>query len=76
MFFVVESYVEVNEDGTESGYSLPIHTKQNQNDAESTYHSILAAAAISNHRYHGAIIYDEKMFPIMHKSYEHIPEEA
>ena len=38
-------------------------------EAESKYHTILAAAAISNLPVHGAIIVNENCFPVKHDSY-------
>lgn len=73
MYFIQECYVDIV-DGEEQGFSLPLHTKTNRLEAESTYHSILASAAISAHAYHGAIMFDNEMFPLMNKSYQHLEE--
>ena len=75
MYFIQECYVDIVE-GQEQGFSLPLHTETDRLVAESTYHSILASAAISNHAYHGAILFDSEMFPIMNKSYQHPVEEV
>lgn len=39
--------------------------------AESTYHSILASAAISETKKHSAIILSDESFPVMHSCYKH-----
>ena len=39
--------------------------------AESTYHSILAAAAVSNTMSHAAIMFSTEGFPIMNQCYKH-----
>lgn len=43
--------------------------KTSRNEAESTYHSILAAAALSSLPCHAASIMTEEGFPIMHQAY-------
>ena len=53
---------------------LPAITKSDLNEAESAFHSICAAAAISNVTVHTAIVYDEHGSVIMSKFYEHINE--
>lgn len=39
--------------------------------AESTYHSVLAAAAISNTQSHAAILFTTEGFPLMNQCYKH-----
>lgn len=39
--------------------------------AESTYHSVLAAAAISNTMSHAAILFTTEGFPLMNQCYKH-----
>lgn len=39
--------------------------------AESKYHEVLAAAAISNTLSHAAILFSTEGFPIMHQCYKH-----
>lgn len=41
--------------------------------AESKYHEVLAAAAISNLPSHAAILFSSEGFPIMHQCYKHEP---
>lgn len=40
-------------------------------EAESRYHTILAAAAISNVPTHAAVLMTEEGFPLMHEAYHH-----
>lgn len=40
-------------------------------EAESKYHSILAAAAVSDLPCHSAIIVSEEGFPVAHQCYKH-----
>lgn len=44
--------------------------------AESKYHEVLAAAAVSNTLSHAAILFSTDGFPVMHQCYKHevIPE--
>lgn len=55
---------------------LPAVQKQNKEEAESVYHSVMAAAAISSVPIHTCIIYDEHGNDCTpgKKYYEHIPE--
>ena len=39
--------------------------------AESTYHSILASAAVSETKKHSAVILSDESFPVMHSCYKH-----
>lgn len=44
--------------------------------AESKYHEVLAAAAVSETAEHSAIMFSTEGFPLMHQCYKHeIPEE-
>ena len=52
----------------------PAITKDDRNEAESAFHSICAAAAISNVTVHTAIVYDEHGNIILSKYYEHLNE--
>ena len=47
-----------------------------RNEAESTYHMILAAAAISQVPAHGAILFTDESYPIMNHMYYHKKAEA
>lgn len=39
--------------------------------AESTYHQILAAAAVSETKKHSAVILSDESFPVLHACYKH-----
>lgn len=39
--------------------------------AESTYHQILAAAAVSETKKHSAVILSDESFPVLHSCYKH-----
>lgn len=39
--------------------------------AESKYHEVLAAAAVSNTMSHAAILFSSEGFPLMHQCYKH-----
>lgn len=66
----------IQEIQTNNGQSalLPPITKEDKLGAESAFHSICAAAAISSVMVHTAIVYDEHGNVAMSKYYEHIPE--
>ena len=53
---------------------LPAITKADKNEMESTFHSILAAAAISAVEVHTVIVYDEHGNMIKREFYEHLSE--
>lgn len=65
-FVVVE--LQTMQDGTVANITTAYET---QNAAESAYHSILAAAAISSLPCHSAIVISSEGFPIMHACYHH-----
>ena len=44
--------------------------------AESTYHTVLAAAAISDLPSHAAIMFATDGFPVLHQCYTHAPAPA
>jgi len=54
----------------------PAVTKSSRPEAESVFHSILAAAAISAVEVHSVAIIDEHWNIIDRKYYEHLPEPA
>jgi len=39
--------------------------------AESKYHEVLSAAAVSNTKSHSAILFSTEGFPVMHQCYKH-----
>lgn len=67
----------VQEIQTSNGQSvlLPAVTKQDKNEAESAWHSVMSAAAISSVEVHTVIMYDEHGSVILQGYYEHLPEE-
>ena len=46
-----------------------------QKQAEARFHTILAAAAVSNLAKHSAIMFSEEGFPLRHECYSHLVEE-
>lgn len=52
-----------------------VQTKESRDEAMSVYHSILAAAAVSNVQYHTAIVMDERGQYLARECYEHSIEE-
>ena len=67
----------IQEIQTNNGQSalLPAVTKQDRNEAESAWHSIMSAAAISTVQVHTVILYDEHGNVEMRGFYEHNGEE-
>lgn len=53
---------------------LPAITKTNKDEAESTFHSILASAAISQVEVHTCLMYDEHGNVIRKEFYEHLAQ--
>lgn len=66
---------EIQTNGTQTALT-PAITKTDPNEAESRFHSILAAAAISKVEVHTVIMYDEHGNVIKREFYEHLPESA
>ena len=48
-----------------------VSTASTRLEAESRYHQVLAAAAISNVEKHACAIITEEGFPLMHECYKH-----
>ncbi len=44
--------------------------------AESKYHEVLSAAAVSETAEHSAIMFSTEGFPIMHQCYKHVLQQA
>lgn len=65
-YFVVE--IQKLSDTT---YAHIVHEAETINEAESKYHQVLAAAAISEIPQHSAIMFSADGFPLMHHSYKH-----
>ena len=66
----------IQEIQTSNGQStlLPAVTKQDKNEAESTWHSIMSAAAISAVQVHTVIMYDEHGNVEKRGFYEHLEQ--
>lgn len=54
----------------------PAITKTDRDEADSAYHSILAAAAISAVTVHTVVMLDEHGNTVRREFYEHLPQEA
>lgn len=65
-FVVVE--LQKNADGNVANL---VTAHDTQEEAESKFHSILAAAAVSTLPCHSAIIVSEEGFPVDHQCYKH-----
>ena len=66
-FIVVE--LQKNKDGVVSNI---VTSFEAQSSAESKYHSILAAAAVSELPVHSAALLTEEGFSLMHQCYKHV----
>lgn len=66
MFVVIE--LQKNKDGSVANIVTEHST---QAEAESKYHAVLAAAAVSKIPVHSAVIVSEEGFPLMHQCYKH-----
>ena len=67
-YFILE--IQKNADGT---CAHIVQTSDTRNGAESVYHQILAAAAISNVYQHTAVLLTDTGMEIMHQCYVHEP---
>jgi len=65
-YIVVE--IQTMTDGT---VAIQNFQKNSRNEAESTYHSILASAAISQLPVHAAVLMTNEGFIIMNQAYKH-----
>ena len=65
MYIIIELQTTGNQTGS------IIQTKETKDEAMSTYHSILAAAAISSVEYHTAIVMDKEGKYIARECYMH-----
>lgn len=66
MYIVIE--LQKNADGQVANLVTSHNTLA---EAESKYHTIMAAAAVNEVPIHSAIIVSEEGFPVMHKCYKH-----
>lgn len=75
-FYIVE--IQKNQQGE---FAHNVHfaydedLKKAQLKAESKYHEVLAAAAVSNMAEHSAILFSTEGFPLMHQCYKHEAEQ-
>ena len=69
MFKIIELQTDAN-----GNTAHLVTTKANQNEAESVFHQILAAAAISSVPVHAATILSENGAEVMHGYYAHRTE--
>lgn len=71
-YYVIE--IQSYQDGTSAYLVHPVSNANGQialNQAESKYHQVLAAAAISELPIHSAVLLDVFGHPIKHEYYEH-----
>ncbi|MBQ3330798.1 MAG: hypothetical protein IJG87_06430 [Ruminococcus sp.] len=62
--------VETQTNGNTTTVVTPA-TYADRNAAESKFHTVLAAAAVSNVEKHACIVFTEEGFPVMHECYVH-----
>ena len=67
-YLVIE--IQKNSDGTIGNL---VFVYDNINAAESKYHTILAAAAVSSVAVHSAVLLNETGYHVKHESYNHLP---
>lgn len=67
MYIVLE--IQTFDNGTVA--VLPANVYNSRNEAESRYHTILAAAAVSSLPCHSAMMVSEDGFPLLHAAYRH-----
>ena len=65
--------VEIQKDGAEAVPFISLYS--DKEDAYSVYHTILAAASISQHDEHSAILISEEGSYMFHEKYTHESEE-
>lgn len=70
-YLIIE--IQVNQDGTVGNL---VYSKTDLNEALSTFHSILASAAVSTLRKHTAVVMNENGEFIDRGSFERIPNDA
>ena len=70
MFIIFE--IQTNSDGT---VGTLVSTHEDQLQAESAYHSVLASAAISALPVHSCVLLTEEGFEIMHGCFKHAQPE-
>lgn len=65
-YYIVE--IQKQHDGT---FAHLVHTADDRNAAESTYHQVLASAAISALPQHSAILFTDEGYMLMQQCYKH-----
>lgn len=70
MYVAIESITK--KDGT---YTVSTFKKENRNDAEAAYHSILTSAAKSEHPIHAATLLNEEGYALRNECYKHEEEQ-
>ena len=71
-FYIVEIQQYANgEYGHLVHYAYDTDPDKARLKAESKYHEVLAAAAVSETKAHSAILFSTEGFPIMHQCYKH-----
>ena len=71
MFYIVE----IQKDA-EGNCAHLVQTAESRNEAESKYHGVLQAAAVSQLARHSAIVFTDEGFPILNQCYRHGGEEG
>ena len=66
MYYIIE--IQKYQDGT---FGHLVHYADTRNRAESKYHEVLAAAAISELPQHSAALISDQGFPILNQCYTH-----
>lgn len=69
-YIVVEIQTAAN-----GAVATTVNDYADQKQAEARFHTILAAAAVSNLAKHSAIMFSEEGFPLRHECYSHLVEE-
>ena len=65
--------IELQTTGEQTG--VLTYTYANRNEAESKFHDVLRAAAVSTLDYHSAILLDAECYPQKRDSYKHLVED-
>ena len=71
-FYIVEIQQYANgEFGHLVHYAFDDDPEKARLKAESKYHEVLSAAAVSNTKSHSAIMFSTESFPLLHQCYKH-----
>lgn len=66
-------YIVIELQTTDGVTANIVQTKETKDEAMSSYHSILASAAVSKIHYHTAVVMDEEGRYLARECYKHIP---